>query len=135
MSNIQEKENYRQSKQRDSILEVLKQTDSHPTADWIYTQLKPEFPKLSLGTVYRNLGILQEMGKVKKIQYGSTFDRFEANISNHYHLICESCNNITDINLPACKDILNRAEELSNFSINYHQIEFYGICSSCMKIS
>jgi len=133
MSNTQVKENYRQSGQRDRILEVLKNTGSHPTADWIYTQLKSEFPKLSPGTVYRNLGILQEMGKIKKIRYGSTFDRFEANLSNHYHLICENCNSITDIKLPACKDILNKAEELSNFSINYHQIEFYGICSSCSK--
>lgn len=129
----QKKENYRQSAQRDRILEVLKTTDSHPTADWLYSQLKSEFPKLSPGTVYRNLGILQEMGKVKKIQYGSTFDRFEANLSDHYHLICESCNSITDINLPACKDILNKAEALSNFSINYHQIEFYGICLSCRR--
>jgi len=125
--------NYRQSLQRDRMLEILRGTDTHPTADWLYSQLKTEFPKLSPGTVYRNLGILQQMGKIKRIQYGSTFDRYEANLSNHYHFICENCNSITDITIPACEEILKNADELSDLSINYHQIEFYGICSSCRK--
>lgn len=125
---------FRQSIQRDHILKILQNTKTHPTADWIYTQLKPEFPKLSPGTVYRNLRILQELGKVKKIHCGSTFDRYEANLEPHYHLICESCNSITDISIPACKDLLDKAKELSDFSIRDYQIEFYGLCSLCRKI-
>ena len=125
------KSNFRQSKQRDMILNVLKNTISHPTADWIYSQLKPELPKLSQGTVYRNLGILQEMGKVKKIHYGSTFDRYEVNSSHHYHLICNKCDSITDIEIPACKDLLKKAAEHSDFTVTDHDIEFYGTCRSC----
>ena len=89
---------FRQSKQRNRILELLRSTDRHPTADWLYQQLKNEFPYLSLGTVYRNLGTLIEQGLVKKIHFGSTFDRFEAKTQPHYHLICESCGNIIDVN-------------------------------------
>ncbi len=66
----------RQSKQRNRILELLRSTEIHPTADWLYNQLKSEFPKLSLGTVYRNLSILEGQSLVKKIHFGSTFDRF-----------------------------------------------------------
>ena len=63
---------YRQSKQRNRILEVLRATDSHPTADWLYQQLKPEFPNLSLGTVYRNLTMLIKEGFIKKIHFDNT---------------------------------------------------------------
>ena len=122
---------FRQSSQRDRILEVLGNTKSHPTADWIYSRMKEEFPKLSPGTVYRNLGILEEMGKVKRIHYGSTFDRYEISSGHHYHLICRECDSITDIEIPACKDLLKRAAERSDFKITDHQIEFYGKCNAC----
>jgi len=125
------KGNYRQSVQREKILELLKNTRSHPTADWIYSRLKPETPSLSQGTVYRNLGILQKMGKVKKLHYGSTFDRYEINSGHHYHLICGKCDSITDIEIPACEDLLNRAADETDFKITGHEIEFHGICSSC----
>lgn len=130
-----EKENntYRQSAQRNRILEILKETKVHPTADWIYGELKKEFQKLSPGTVYRNLGILTDLGQIKKIGFGSTFDRYEANLSQHYHLICEKCDSITDIILPGCKDLLDKAGELSDFKIRDHRVEFYGICSICLS--
>ena len=57
---------FRQSKQRTRILELLRSTEIHPTADWFYEKLKNEFPQLSLGTVYRNLSILVEQGLAKK---------------------------------------------------------------------
>src|SRR4030042_6815239 len=90
----------RHSKQRDRILEILKGTKTHPTANWIYNELKDEFPDLSMGTVYRNLNILNEQGLVKKIDFGSTFDRFEAQLHPHYHFICENCNEIIDLDVP-----------------------------------
>jgi len=124
---------YRQSVQRNRILEMLKETKVHPTADWIYSELKKEFPKLSPGTVYRNLGILADLGEIKKISFGSTFDRYEADLSQHCHLICEKCDSITDIILSGCKDLLDKAEELSEFKIREHRIEFYGTCSACLS--
>ena len=127
----QEQKVFRQSKQRNRILELLQSTDSHPTADWLYQQLKDEFPNLSLGTVYRNLAILIEQGQVKKIHFGSTFDRFEANKRPHYHLICEACGKIIDFEMPVYNDLNNQAAKLTSFTILHHKIEFFGLCEDC----
>ncbi len=127
------KTTFRKSQQRDRILELLRTTDRHPTADWVYGKLKKEFPKLSLGTVYRNLSMLVELGQVKKIHFGSTFDRFEANVTPHYHLICEKCKIITDIELPIYKEINERIKKLTDFKINHHIVEFFGVCAKCNK--
>jgi Fur family transcriptional regulator, peroxide stress response regulator len=123
----------RQSRQRARILELLQQTDVHPTADWLYDRLKKEFPQLSLGTVYRNLAFLIDQGLVKKIYFGSTFDRFEANISPHYHLICEECGAIIDLTMTITEDINQKAGKLTNFTIKHHKIEFFGTCANCPK--
>ena len=128
------KQTRRNSRQRERILTLLDVTTSHPTADWIYAQLKPEFPSLSLGTVYRNLTILAEQGLVKKIQSGSTFDRFEARINHHYHLICTQCDTISDLELPIYKEINDRASRMTDFQIQDHRIDFYGLCSSCLGL-
>lgn len=124
---------FRQSKQRNRILELLRSTGSHPTADWIYQQLKGEFPNLSLGTIYRNLVTLIEQGLVKKIHFGSTFDRFEANTKPHYHLICELCGKILDFDMPIYNDLNNQAKQQTSFTILHHRIEFFGICEDCKK--
>ena len=126
---------HRTSRQREKILEVLRQTDTHPTVDWIYEKLKKEFPKLSLGTVYRNLSVLIEQGLVKKIHSGSTFDRFEANVAPHYHLICETCGSIQDFEMHSYSDLNERANQLTEFLVKHHRIEFFGICAKCRKKS
>ncbi len=122
---------FRQSKQRNRILELLRSTDSHPTADWLYKQIKKEFPRLSLGTIYRNLSILIDQGLVKKIHFGSTFDRFEANTKPHYHLICESCGKILDFKMSIYDNLNKQAKQQTNFTIHYHKIEFFGMCEDC----
>jgi Fur family peroxide stress response transcriptional regulator len=122
---------FRQSKQRNCILELLRSTDSHPTADFLYEGIKKEFPRLSLGTIYRNLSILIDQGLVKKIHFGSTFDRFEANTEPHYHLICESCGKILDFMMSSYDDLNKQAKRKTNFTIRYHKVEFFGICEDC----
>lgn len=122
---------FRQSKQRNRILELLRSTENHPTADWLYEQIKKEFPRLSLGTVYRNLSILIDQGQVKKIHFGSTFDRFEANTKPHYHLICESCGKILDFKMSIYDELNKQAKRKTNFNIHYHKVEFFGICEDC----
>jgi len=122
---------FRQSKQRNRILELLRSTESHPTADWLYEQLKNEFPRLSLGTVYRNLSTLIEQELVKKIHFGSTYDRFEANIRPHYHLVCKSCSKILDFEMPIYKNLNEHAKRLTSFNIHHHKIEFFGLCEEC----
>jgi len=124
---------FRRSRQRESILELLKSTKTHPTASWIYDKLKIEFPRLSLGTVYRNLNILTQQGLINKIDCGSTFDRYEARNHPHYHFICEQCGSIFDLNTPVMKNLNNRVSELENITIKRHMIEFFGLCEKCKK--
>ena len=122
---------FRYSKQRERILEMLKSTDIHPTADWIYDKLKKEFPDLSMGTVYRNLNILYEQGLIKRIDFGKTFDRFDANIIDHYHFICEKCGAIIDLKIPIDNSLNDKVTENTGYSTKSHKIQFYGICDKC----
>ena len=126
-------QNYRRSKQRERILEILKNTRIHPTAGWIYNKLCQEYFDLSMGTVYRNLNILIEQGLVVKIDFGSTFDRFEANKTPHYHFICEQCGAIRDIDMPVDSSLDEKVSMLTPFKISNHRIKFYGICDECLK--
>ncbi len=122
---------YKRSKQRDRIYELLKSTGIHPTADWIYERLKPEFPNLSMGTVYRNLNILVEQGKLRKLPFGSTFDRFDAKIEPHYHFICIRCGAIIDLSIPVERNIEKKVEINTKLKVLDHSIEFYGLCEVC----
>lgn len=113
------------------MLEIIAETNCHPTADWIYQRLKDEMPDLSLGTVYRNLKVLAEQGLIRKLPFGSTFDRYEAKTEPHCHLVCEKCGVVKDFNMPQSSALNRRAEQVSDFSITGHRIDFFGMCSSC----
>ncbi|MGV7927789.1 MAG: transcriptional repressor [Spirochaetota bacterium] len=124
---------YKKSRQRERILELLQGTKSHPSADWIYERLRKDFKNLSMGTVYRNLGILIDQGFVRKIDFGSTFDRFDANVSRHYHFVCEKCGAISDVEMPFDDTLNRKAGRAGNFEVRNHRIEFFGICEKCGK--
>ncbi len=124
---------YKNSKQRDRILELLLETKMHPAADWIYNELRNEFPNLSMGTVYRNLSILSQQKLIKKIGFGSTFDRYDANIHEHYHFICETCNIIDDIDIPVDLSIQQELKKYCDHTIHSQRVELYGICNNCQE--
>src|SRR5512135_2658698 len=96
---------YRMTKQKRVILEVLKNTKSHPTADWVYDKVKKKIPNISLGTVYRNLNILKSQGEITELCYGKGFSRFDGNASHHYHFTCEQCGRILDVETPPFTDM------------------------------
>jgi len=125
------KKNYKRSRQRERILELLRGTGIHPTASWLYDRLKSEFPDLSLGTIYRNLNILIEQGLIRKIDFGSTFDRYDANTRPHYHFICERCGSISDLKIPIDDELNKRVELDTRYKAKRHRIEFYGLCDKC----
>ena len=124
---------YKRSKQRERMLELLRQTQIHPTADWLYQQLKKEFSSLSMGTVYRNLNILVEQNLIQKLPFGSTHDRYEAQKSPHYHLVCEACGCVHDFNMPLYTEINEQAQKMSGFDISRHRIDFFGTCEKCQS--
>jgi len=124
---------YRRSRQRDRILALLKSTGAHPTANWLFGRLKKEFPTISMGTVYRNIGILVQQGLISRIAFGSTFDRLDANITGHYHFICERCDAIIDLKLPVARSLEKQVPASRGFEVHRHAVEFYGLCPKCSR--
>ena len=124
-------ERTRRSRQRDRILEVLRQTRSHPTAKWLFDRVRKQFPSLSLGTVYRNLGILAKQGLVSRLDFGSGFDRFEATTLPHHHFVCESCGQVTDLDLPVDHSLTQKLQKATGYAATRHEIRLYGLCEKC----
>ncbi len=82
------------SRQREAVKEFLASRIDHPTADTVYTNLREKFPNISLGTVYRNLSLLADMGEIIKITTGDGADRFDGRITPHNHFICRKCHKV-----------------------------------------
>ena len=125
------KPRYHRSSQRDAVLALVRQSKTHPTAEEIHVKLKPKYPRLSLGTVYRNLHVLAEMGELSEIHFGSGRDRFDARQGKHYHFICRRCGEILDVEMPVHLELEREAREAAGFQIESHSIEFYGLCRGC----
>lgn len=118
------------TKQKKIILEVVRSSNIHPTADWIYEQAKKELPDISLGTVYRNLKLLRDMGEILELNWGSTFSRYDGITENHYHFVCKKCGKIMDLHLRF--NISHEAvEKAASINVESHRLEFYGACTSC----
>ena len=121
-------------KKRDAILTCLRGTTTHPSAEWIYMQLKDEIPKLSLGTVYRNLAYFKETGKAISVGTVKGIERFDGNTSPHVHFICNSCGAVIDLPEVAVPEELKAsAESGCGGSVCSCQLSFCGICSNCKK--
>jgi len=125
----------RRTKQREVILDVLRSTRSHPTADWVYQEVRKEMPNVSLGTIYRNLKTLTEMGQALELSYGSTYSRFDGNPENHYHFVCEECGQVTDLDLPVQKQLEEDVSDMIDGQVSYHRLEFYGVCRDCLSLA
>ncbi|MDK2820665.1 MAG: Fur family transcriptional regulator, peroxide stress response regulator [Clostridia bacterium] len=125
--------NKRMTKQKRVILDILRNTDTHPTADWIYEQARKVLPDISLGTVYRNLGVLTETGQIMELNYGSSYSRYDGNPNNHYHSVCLKCGRVKDLEMPLHKELEKEVETLNCDKVLYHRLEFYVICQSCQQ--
>ena len=118
------------SRQRDCIKEFLMSRKDHPTADMVYAHVREEFPHISLGTVYRNLALLSEIGEIRKITCNGP-DRFDADTSPHYHFTCQTCGSVEDLEFtkePNFSDVkpLHFSGEITEINL-----EFSGICGAC----
>jgi len=122
------------SRQRVAILSALRSTKCHPTAGWIYEKLKPSMPALSQATVYRNLGLLAEQGTIQVLHSGSGMDRYDADISFHYHITCTCCGRVDDLSIPPMQGLEQAATSESGYQVQGHRTDFYGICPSCQKL-
>jgi Fe2+ or Zn2+ uptake regulation protein len=122
---------HRQTKQKEIILLILQGTHEHPTADWIYEQARKKLPRISKGTVYRNLSILTEEGKISELNLSGTVNRYEAKQKTHYHFRCEKCGFVTDLTQPVNEGLNEEVAKSTGFKIIYHQLEFRGFCNEC----
>lgn len=124
----------KRSRQRDAILSYLMSCKNHPTAEAVYENVKKQFPNISLGTVYRNLAQLVELGHVARVPCADGSEHFDGDISPHYHFQCLSCGSIQDLQNfnPDVEQVLNAAAS-SGFegSIYGHQLFFFGLCPNC----
>ncbi|MBS6396422.1 MAG: transcriptional repressor [Clostridiales bacterium] len=120
------------SRQRESIKNYLCSREDHPTADMIYTSIREEFPNISLGTVYRNLSLLTELGEIQKITTDGA-DRFDARAAAHNHFICRRCGRVLDVMVPVESpvDSVNARWDLGE--VDECRLEFYGTCNECKK--
>ena len=125
--------NLKHSKQRDSIKEFLATRKDHPTADVVYTNVRQTFPNISLGTVYRNLTLLADIGEIARLRVGDGIDHFDYDTSPHYHFVCSECGCVTDLDIPIMMQMTNAARENFEGEIEGQVTYFYGRCGSCIK--
>ena len=123
------------SRQREAIKEFMMTRKDHPTADVVYINVRMEFPNISLGTVYRNLTLLSDMGELLRLRVGDGVDHFDATTTSHYHFICKDCGAVTDLELPIMHSIDTVADESFSGRIDGHVTYFYGTCEHCLKTS
>lgn len=119
------------SKQRESIKNFLVTRYDHPTAETVYLNIRREFPNISLGTVYRNLNLLAEIGEIQKLSPGIGPDRFDGNPAPHYHFICRHCGCVMDLTVSGLDHINILAGQDFDGEIKGHITYFYGACPSC----
>lgn len=123
----------KRSRQREAIRANLMYRCDHPTAETVYMDIKEEFPNISLGTVYRNLTLLSELGEIQKISTGTGPDRFDGNPKPHCHFQCRVCQNVLDIPFENLADIRTHAQKNFPGIIEENIIQFFGLCPECIK--
>ena len=120
-------------RKRDAILTYLRSTNSHPSAEMVFTQLKPEIPDLSMGTVYRNLNLFKQQGLAVSVATVKGVERFDGNTEPHVHFICQDCDaviDLMDMNVP--ESLKAVAAQCCGGQVEGCQLSFTGICCNCL---
>lgn len=124
------------SAKRDAILKALRSTTTHPGARWVYESLKPAIPGLSLGTVYRNLGLFRQEGQALSLGTVRGEERFDGVTEPHPHCICSLCGAVLDLPPDEAAALVRNCEDApktAGFSIDFRQTVFYGLCERCVS--
>ncbi|NLI53223.1 MAG: transcriptional repressor [Clostridiales bacterium] len=121
----------RYSHQRERIFRAVSERCDHPTANMIYEQLKVEMPRLSLGTVYRNLNQLADAGRLKKIPLADGSCRFDKTKEAHSHIVCDLCGAVSDVHLPSFEALEQAIAEETGYELRSYDVVLRGVCDSC----
>lgn len=119
--------------QRKVILEELRKLDTHPSADEIYEVVRLRLPRISLGTVYRNLDVLSELGEIQKLELSGSLKRFDWDTNKHYHIRCIGCNRVEDAPVAPLNQLEDELYDTTVFEIVGHNLEFIGLCPKCSR--
>ncbi len=125
--------NLRMTRQRREILRELRRENNHPSADELYERVRARLPKISLGTVYRNLEILCELGEIQKLELSGSTKRFDGVVGKHYHIRCLRCGRVDDAPLAPLNTIEDKLHQATVFEIIGHNLEFTGYCPECTR--
>lgn len=125
----------RMTNQRRIILEELRKVDTHPTVDELYTIVKARMPHISLGTVYRNLDLLADMGEVLRIDSAGNMRRFDGRVEPHRHVRCQACGRVADVFTDGKDEPVIGSLRVPGFRITTVRVEYDGICEECERKS
>ena len=121
------------SRQREAIVQYLTGRTDHPSAESVYQALRQTHPNISLGTVYRNLGVLEENGQLMRIPMDNGSDRFDPNVVPHYHFLCRKCGCLQDVPMTALDSFNQLAQAHIDGIVESHALLFKGVCKRCSE--
>ena len=124
---------HRMTKQRAMILEELKRACSHPTADEVYHMVRRRLSRISMGTIYRNLEVLTEMGEIQTLELAGTQRHYDGNPEPHYHIRCVRCDLVEDAPVGLMPELEENVDPATDFKITGHRLEFLGLCEKCSE--
>ncbi len=130
---MQKEKSLRMTRQRKVILEELRKLNTHPSADEIYEVVRHRLPRISLGTVYRNLEVLSELGEIQKLELSGLLKRFDWDTKKHYHIRCVRCSRVDDAPIAPLNQLDNELYGATVFEIIGHNLEFTGLCPECSR--
>ncbi len=116
-------------------MSVVKRTECHPTADWVYREARKQMPGLSLGTVYRNLKVLCDLGEVRSYEGAGGVSRYDGCVTTHHHFRCDRCGQMQDVEAPVDFDLDRKIADHTGLDIRDHMLEFRGLCDGCRRDS
>ncbi len=119
--------------QRKVILEEIENTRSHPAAHEVYEMVRRRLPKISLGTVYRNLEILSEYGLIRRMDLGDGQCHYDGDVEHHYHVRCTDCGRITDLFMDPVCDLEDTIARQTGYEIAGYRLDFFGLCPVCRR--
>ena len=120
------------SRKREAILAKIRSTKTHPTADWVFQELRGEHPDLSLATVYRNIALFKEEGDIVSVGTVNGQERFDGNVNPHGHFVCRQCQAVIDIDTPTDQpEITAYLENTQRFQVDRVDLTAYGLCETC----
>ena len=123
----------RMTNQREIILRELKKSKKHLAADELYERVKKYMPRISLATVYRNLGILYEAGLIGKLEITGRQMRFDYDVTEHDHIYCTVCHKVSNLNIGHQGLRTKELEAVKGYTVTGYRFEVIGICSDCQK--